>query len=127
METDVLSSIQEESESDSQGDSAMSSQEPARDISPLPPPSEFSEDAFIVVFLLILRQAFKPTFLKNFMNSIFDPFGGFRNQEKLEMQRCWKLFLDKLKFCESTIKTAAWVSYERMRSRLLAFYSSFKI
>ena len=121
METDVLSSIQEESESDSQRDSEMSSQEFSRDISPLPPPSEFSEDAFVVVFLLIVRTAFKPTFLKDLMNSID------RNREKVEMQDCWRRFLDKLKFCESTIKTGAWVSYERKRSRLSAIYSTIKI
>ena len=117
MEIDVLSSIQEESESESQRNSEMSSQEFSRDISPLPPPSEFSEDAFVVVFLLILKTALNPTFLKDLMNSID------QNVEKVEMQDCWRLFLDKLKFCESTIKTGAWVSYERKRSRLSVVFT----
>ena len=115
MEIDVLSSIQEESESD-QRDSEMSSQKFSRDISPLPPPTEFSEDAFVVVFLLIVQTALKPTFLKDLMNLID------QNEENIEMQDCWRLFLDKLKFCESTIKTGAWVSYERKRSRLSVLF-----
>ena len=79
---------------------------PGLELVPQSPPPEFGHQAFVLVFLLILKTVLVPDSIKKLMTSLD------RHPHIEEQRTIWRGFIDKLKFCEALIKTGAWVTNE---------------